>query len=324
MMKKSYLIAGVDPGATVGIALLDLKGRLVALQSYTNGGLAEAVKTIENYGTPSIIACDVFPPSEFALKLSSYFSCKLYSPPKEIREEAKRRSISEMKIPVKNNHERDAYMAALNAYRQNANKLRQIDSLDGLKEEEKEKIKHLMMKGYRIKDAFLEISEPAISQTSDLEQELKKESENHINYAKVEELRRRISFLARENAHLKMLISRLEAEKKDLEHKIRLFEKGVRQSFLKDSEMRKLRFQLNLTLKKLKDKNTWKTKKNEEKEISKNTENESSKEKNLEEKNPIEKKDSKTPNNKKDNLNNLSSQIDLEKLVAEYRKNKEV
>ena len=246
-----FIIAGIDPGATVGIALLDLSGKKIATFSSSGGGISEAVKFIEQHGTPSIIACDVNPAPEMALRLASYFSCRIYSPAKEIREEEKRKAAAG--ADVRNNHERDAYTAALYAYRQNANNLRQIDALEGLAAQDREKIKHLLLKGYKIRDAFLELSEPV--EETRLPKQAPSVQPAQLN---PEELRARVSALARENAHLRMLVARLEAEKRQLADRMHLLENGVRQNFLRDTELRKLRFQLGQTLQKLSSKQAWK------------------------------------------------------------------
>jgi uncharacterized protein len=118
---QTHIIAGIDPGSTVGIAILDLSGRKIATAS-TFGGMSEAARIIEKHGTPSIIACDVSPAPEMALRLASFFSCRLFAPGRDIREEEKRQIAHG--AATSNNHERDAYAAAVLAYRSHANKLR--------------------------------------------------------------------------------------------------------------------------------------------------------------------------------------------------------
>jgi len=243
---RRFLIVGIDPGATIGIAMLGLSGQKIATGSILGGGIGEATRFIEQHGTPSLIACDVNPAPDMALRLASFFSCKLHLPEKEIREEEKRRAASI--AGVANNHERDAYCAALFAYRAHANKFRQIDSLEELPLPDKEKVKHLMLKGYRLKDAFLELGE---SVSAPIQPEQARKQERAQSPFSPEALKSRISELARENAHLRMLAERLESENRALEGKIRLLENGVRQAMLRDSEFRKLRFQLGLALGKL-------------------------------------------------------------------------
>lgn len=240
-----HIVVGLDPGATIGVAILSLSGEKITTGSFSGGGISEAVSFIEKNGTPSLIACDVFPAPEFAQKIASYFSCRLHSPAHNIREEDKRQIARGS--GVENNHERDAYTAAVFAFRAHANKLRQIDSLDGFSQEEKDRVKHLLLKGYKVKDAFLELGEPAPAGQSAPSQKQDAPQRSLSS----EELRARVSSLARENAHLRMLATRLENEKQQLEARVRLLENGVRQSVLRDSELRKLRFKLGQAVEKL-------------------------------------------------------------------------
>jgi predicted RNase H-like nuclease (RuvC/YqgF family) len=291
----SYIIAGIDPGATFGIAILSLSGKKLALHS-TNEGMAEAVRIIERHGTPSLIACDVSPLPDAALRIASYFSCKAFAPAREIRE-LEKNSIAEG-AGVRNNHERDSYAAAVLAYRSHANKLRQIDSLPEVSGDEKERIKHLILRGYRLKDAFLALKEPEEGKEKPAEQ--KKEGQRAFSS---EELRARASELARENANLRLMVMRLEGEKSQLGERLRLLENGVRQSLLRDSELRNLRFQLQKVSERLQH---GKKLQPREKQHPRQPQKE-------------QRKNSQMP--PKDNLNKLGSpKVDIEKMVTDYRR----
>jgi len=235
----------LDPGATIGVAILSLSGEKITTGSFSGGGISEAVSFIEKSGTPSLIACDVSPAPEFAQKIASYFSCRLHSPPHNICEDDKRQIARGS--GVENNHERDAYTAAVFAFRAHANKLRQIDAIDDVPREDRDRVKHLILKGYKVKDAFLELGKSAPAESSSPSQK----QDTLQRSLSSEELRARVSALARENAHLRMLATRLENEKQQLENRVRLLENGVRQSVFHDSELRKLRFKLNLALEKI-------------------------------------------------------------------------
>ncbi len=283
---RPYAIAGIDPGATVGIAIIDLSGRKIATAS-GSGGMAEAVKIIERHGTPSLIACDVFPAPEMAHKVASYFSCRLFSPSREVREEEKRKMAAGS--GVRNNHERDAWCAAVLAFRSHANRLRQIDSLEGFPQQEKEEVKHLLLKGYKLRDALLSLREP------EEEKKIVAVTKTTQKQLSPDELRHRVAVLARENAHLRLMVGRIEDEKRRLESHVRLLENGVRQSLLRDSELRKLRFQLQRAAERLGPGQKR-------------------------QKNPASQPRGKQER-QNDALNKLGEPtLDLEKLVAEYRK----
>lgn len=300
-MQKA-LIVGIDPGATVGIAMLDLSGRKVATAS-AKDGMREAAHIIERHGTPSLFACDVFPVPDNAQRIASYFSCRIYAPQRNIREDDKREVARGAN--VENTHERDAYCAAVFAYRFHANKLRQIDALSELADVEKEKVKHLLLRGYRIQDAFLLLKEPAVAE----ERQEEKKQASSIRQPTLDELRSRLESLARENANLRLHVERIEEEKQALIYRLRLFENGVKQSLIKDAEFRKLRFRLQRSMEMLFSRRRKRGKPNEIK------------------KGEVRKEEKNTGTIRKENeagkevINNLGKEeLDLEGIVAEYRR----
>jgi predicted RNase H-like nuclease (RuvC/YqgF family) len=197
-----------------------------------------------------------------------------------------------------NSHERDAYCAAVFAYRAYANKLRQIDALAELTHHERDRIKHLLLRGYRVQDAFMLLREPEKAEEAPLQK-----PSSMAKTATPAELRGRLEALARENANLRLALERLEEEKAALAHNLRLMENGARQSYLRDSEFRKLRFQLQSALNRL----SWKGKKKRQEEAPKMI--------------VPEKKERMEDQEDSEGINSLGEQgIDLERLVAEYRK----
>lgn len=292
----NYIIAGIDPGSTIGIAILDLKGGKIGTYSFS-GGLAEAVKTIEQKGTPSIIACDVTPVPDMVARAASFFSCKLYTPQRNIREEDKRKVASG--AGTSNAHERDAYTAAVYAYRASANRLRQIDVLEGLAEADKERVKHLILKGYRLQDAFISLKAPVVEE---MPQARKTAAEQKVS---PDDLRERISILARENANLRLTLERLEEEKAALMHRLRLFENGVRQSIARDNEIKRLRFQVQRYGERIMQREKW-MKKAKPKEKAQQE---------------ARREERQAPTAELNKL--IEPKLDLEKIVEEYRKGRD-
>jgi len=207
-----------------------------------------------------------------------------------VREEDKR--LVARGAGTSNTHERDAYCAAIFAYRANANKLRQIEALDGLAHAEKEKVKHLLLRGVRVQDAFMMLREPE-------KEEVRAKAPMAMRTASPDELRARLSSLARENANLRLAMERLEEEKAALMHRLKLMENGVRESVMRDSEFRKLRFQLQNAMNKLK----WSTRP-----------------KTAHGQPPQKKREPPAPEKGKEQINIGEPEIDLERLVADYRK----
>ena len=315
LSEKRHIIVGLDPGATFGIAAIGLDGRKVALRS-TMGGFSDAARIIETFGTPSLVACDTNPAPEAALRLASYFSCKLFVPRQSVREEDKRQVAHG--AGTSNTHERDAYCAAVFAYRAHANKLRQIDALSELEPHERDRIKHLILRGYRVLDAFMLLREP------EEKEKIAHKQPAAARAASPDELRARLEALARENANLRMTLERLEEEKAALMHRLRLMENGVRQTVLRDSEFRKLRFQLQNAMNRL----SWKGKKRTAhyQPPVKNEETRQKEAKYADEQERIDRSIGRAfaPRGKpepSEGINNLSEPgIDLERIVADYRK----
>ncbi|MCX8175363.1 MAG: DUF460 domain-containing protein [Candidatus Micrarchaeota archaeon] len=243
---RKHIIAGIDPGSTFGIAILDLSGRSIALKS-TSGGMGEAVRIIESFGTPSMIATDVAPVPQTVQKIASYFSCRVFSPWQNLREEEKR-AIARG-APAANSHERDAYACAVLAYRHHANRLRSIDALSELSEEEKSRLKHLILRGYRLKDAFISLEEKEKAPSPQGQKPA--DGKAHPARLSAEELKERAVFLARENANLRMLVKRLEAEKEELSRRLSALQNEYRRSLMMDSELRRLKFRLRQALERI-------------------------------------------------------------------------
>ena len=238
---KEHIIVGVDPGHTIGLCALDLEGRPLHLFSIENGGLAKAVSTIESWGTPSIIACDVFPASDFVLKLASYFNVKLFTPGKDVREEFKRDILKHEEEKAgrrlaSNNHERDSLSAAVMAWRDSQNLIRSAMSAPS---PDSKKVVHLMLQGYRREEAHSEISSPKI---------LQKEEET-FEQTPVPNAPSRVlskdSILSRQNISLMRRVESLENENASLRERIRNIERGLVGRLMREKEIRRLKTKIS-------------------------------------------------------------------------------
>ena len=138
------MIVGIDPGTTTAVALLDLSGKLVAMESSRDFGLSKVIECIIAHGLPSAVASDVNPPTEFALKLSTKLGCPLIAPKQSLRV-AEKNELARDFQPA-NNHERDALSAALTVFNQFSNRFAKISS-QGLGDD----AKHRLLAGERIR-----------------------------------------------------------------------------------------------------------------------------------------------------------------------------
>lgn len=130
-MKLPKVIVGLDPGTTAGVALISLKGKLLAAESRRNFGMNDIVRYISSMGKPTIVATDKALPPSLVMKVSSSFNSVVFSPDKDLN--------FREKLEITRNfetgdvHQRDALAAALYAYRKNEELMRKIEkSVEGL------------------------------------------------------------------------------------------------------------------------------------------------------------------------------------------------
>jgi len=115
-VKPRYLIVGIDPGTTTGIAALDLDGNLLHLVSSRQMNMSDVIESLYKVGKPLIIASDVEAMPFTVEKIRRAFSAIAYTPKQDVSVETK----IELTAPFAyaNDHERDALSAALDAWRQ--------------------------------------------------------------------------------------------------------------------------------------------------------------------------------------------------------------
>jgi predicted RNase H-like nuclease (RuvC/YqgF family) len=125
-----YLIIGVDPGITIGLAIISLHGELIEVLSIKNTRLSEMVKIIYGFGNPVVVASDIPVKSKLVYELAKYLNLKVYLPPKRYPIELKNKTVKEFLQQRKlrlNAHERDALFAAIKAYRHYSSKIRNVE-----------------------------------------------------------------------------------------------------------------------------------------------------------------------------------------------------
>lgn len=114
------LIAGIDPGSTIGISILDLKGRLIKITSFKNKGVNEIIKRLIGFGKIAVIGTDVNPAPKLIEKIGKRLGCKLVLPKESLRSSQKHNIIGrffEKKLRFRNKHEKDSLVAAIIAFR---------------------------------------------------------------------------------------------------------------------------------------------------------------------------------------------------------------
>jgi len=122
--RPRYLIVGLDPGTTTGIAAVDLDGNLVLLTSSRQMTMSDIIEELYHAGKPLIIASDVHEMPYSVEKIRRAFNAIPYTPKQSLSVEAKYDLTAS--FTYMNDHERDALSAALDAYRSLQNKFRNI------------------------------------------------------------------------------------------------------------------------------------------------------------------------------------------------------
>ncbi|WP_292520869.1 DUF460 domain-containing protein [Methanoculleus sp.] len=122
--RPRYLIVGLDPGTTTGIAAVDLDGNLVLLSSSRQMTMSDIIEELYRAGKPLIIASDVREMPYSVEKIRRAFNAIPYTPKQSLSVETKYALTAPFSYT--NDHERDSLSAALDAYRSLQNKFRNI------------------------------------------------------------------------------------------------------------------------------------------------------------------------------------------------------
>ena len=155
--KRGYIIAGIDPGTTTGIAALDLDGELVDLLSAREMSPSDVIEWLAETGKPLVVATDVHPAPGAVEKVKRAFNAVLYSPGSDMSTGEK--IALARGYGYRNDHQRDALSAAASAYKKYRNKFQQVDKKcpPGLDPEE---VKALVVRGRSIDSAISELAAP--------------------------------------------------------------------------------------------------------------------------------------------------------------------
>ncbi len=159
LQRRGYIIVGLDPGTTTGIAALNLNGDLIDLVSARAMSSSDVIEWIAARGRPLVVATDVFPTPGAVEKVKRAFNSVLYSPGADVPAEEKIALAKE--FGYKNDHERDALAAAVSAFKRHKNKFLQVEKKVPA-EVDPDEVKALVVKGYSIENAIAEFLEPPL------------------------------------------------------------------------------------------------------------------------------------------------------------------
>ena len=158
LQRRGYIIVGLDPGTTTGIAALNLSGDLVDLISSRAMSSSDVIEWIAARGRPLVVATDVFPTPGAVEKVKRAFNAVLFSPGADMPGVEKIALGRE--VGYKNDHERDALAAAFSAFKKYKNKFLQVEK-KAPAEVDPDEVKALVVRGYSIENAVAEFIRPS-------------------------------------------------------------------------------------------------------------------------------------------------------------------
>jgi len=249
-------IVGIDPGVTTAIAVLNLKGDPLHIESRREWGYNEILQKLMEIGEVVLIASDVKPAPTLVSRIATELNAKLFTPHKVLSVVEKRKLAKEYcekhALQLKSEHELDALSAALRAFGHFKRKFERIDAyiescnLKFLADEVKESV----LRGRTIKTALQSITEK-ISKKKSIRKPRTYERLNELK-SRIEELneqlqdyRERYRTLTEINIKLRRRIEFLERRNSELEDKLR----ELRDRYKADAEKEREFYVLLETLK---------------------------------------------------------------------------
>ncbi|MEM2207491.1 MAG: DUF460 domain-containing protein [Sulfolobales archaeon] len=254
--EQKHLIVGLDPGIEVGLAVLDLNGRVVALSSARGLDREDVISVLRNLGKVVMVATDKQPPPEFVRRVAASLGARVYSPERSLaayEKESISREYAELyDIEVKDTHMRDSLAAAVEAYRSIEGKMRELEGKlveMGLDKASINLDKYLVriVEGVPIAAIIEEIIAEALSSEEPTDRVLEVIHEaralaesNEFMKKKIRELERTIESLETEKQQLLNKLKNLEVELSKLKTIIESELGSISRSIMKDRKVYEL------------------------------------------------------------------------------------
>lgn len=117
--QRQLLIGGIDVGLHTSIALLDLNGEIVCLDTLIHPKNSHILEHIMDYGNVLVLSTDRAKPPSNMKKLASSISAKMILPSRNMTRKKKRVAILDFieEPPKMNSHEKAALASAIFAYK---------------------------------------------------------------------------------------------------------------------------------------------------------------------------------------------------------------
>ncbi len=219
---NKLLIIGLDPGTTIGYAVLDVDGNDVLIGSSRNMGISEIIDRLIPLGSILLVGTDKSKIPGFVEKFSANNRAKIVSPRHDLSIEEKRNSIRDFGnswlSKTSNDHEVDALASAIFAYKSYSflfKKIKKFAEINNVKDKENAIIKEVVMNKVSMREA---LSRTLSSKFTFIKRDTMKTDAIISVPNPLNELRRRIRYLEEYNEFLKNNL----AKQKDILLKLKL------------------------------------------------------------------------------------------------------
>lgn len=219
--RRRYTIVGIDPGTTVGIAMIDLRGKPVEVFSAKNYSISDTIAWIAARGRPLIVASDVTPTPAMVKKISSVFASPVHDLDESLSTDEKIALTKGEDYEYKNAHERDALAACVNAFRHYKRKFTQVQKKTpaGVNVEA---VKAMVVKGVSISAAIDRLIAPEEAKEQVTEEPRQSEGDSGVERERESKTILRLRGLLKDkDARIELLEERMKALETRLEEEER-------------------------------------------------------------------------------------------------------
>lgn len=211
---RELLIVGVDPGTTVGYAILDIRGNVLRVKSSKQLDLNTLLEEIVHVGTAMLIGTDKKKCPALIEKVAATTGAMIVVPEEDLlvseKEELTREHI------VRIGHEKDALAAALYAYREIEPLLRRIEravETEGKIAIMREVMRNVVLNGRNIQDAIRDEDRPLNLPASSVKAALpEKTAQETFQELQLKMLVKENTFLKKYNAKLLATLKKANGE----------------------------------------------------------------------------------------------------------------
>lgn len=176
-----------------------------------------------------MIATDVSPAPDFVMRIASRFHVRLFVPERNLQVEEKKKIGSEIQNP----HIRDAYAAAVKAYRNHESTLTRIEKSDTVLY--KDLIKHMVLQGHSAAEAEFILTKKEEKKIGNVENKVSPQKQKRDE---------RVLSLLKENENLRKALEMERESRKNLEEKLKKSVSSRTTEVSRDREVQRLQGQV--------------------------------------------------------------------------------